>query len=107
MNKSMDNGYDISFGDFISIEVSAYEVDIWVLQYANDIFVAFISSSQINHIRTVDLLDAYSFGGVHSSLLHYCCTFMATYLSLFICSSPATAIHRPSDTFLGVTSTSS
>ena len=35
------------------------------------IFVAFISSSQINDIRPVDSFGAYSFGRVYSLLLHY------------------------------------
>ena len=42
------------------------------------IFVAFISSSQINDIRPVDSFGAYSFGRVYSSLLHY------IILSLFV-----------------------
>ena len=42
------------------------------------IFVAFISSSQINDIRPVDLFGAYSFGRVYSLLLHY------IILSLFV-----------------------
>lgn len=42
------------------------------------IFVAFISSSQINDIRPVDSFGAYSFGRVYSLLLHY------IILSLFV-----------------------
>ena len=42
------------------------------------IFVAFISSSQINDIRPVDSFGGYSFGRVYSLLLHY------IILSLFV-----------------------